>query len=291
MAIKTVGSNDAQNIKDVIQTKDGDQLNYDEVIVEKTVSEGIEHQPIVIAGDGSVSMNSPAGNGKTKKEFFVELINKLPYAEQVKTLNAVDKGTVDLMVLSFSGDDVYIEKKWAPLSVFEGISGIKDGSTTPLYKAIGESIQATRVLRHSHSGKGITCKRPQIFIFTDGMATDAENRAEAKRLCEKYASEENCRVKVHVILIPGAMTEDQKNAVTVDLMDLCKDITIVKVDDCVNGLPEAFKFLASSTVAGMSSVVGEDIKFKYDPDHLKVACNTQVLPDGTVITGKQGLWN
>jgi uncharacterized protein YegL len=290
MAIKTVGSNDAQNIKDVIQTKDGDQVMYDEDIVAETVSEGVEHQPIVISVDGSVSMNSPAGNGKTKKEVVVGLINNLPQAEQVQKLNAVEKGAVDTMVLSFSGNDVYVESKWEPLSVFEGISGIKDGSTTPLYKAIGEAIQASRVLRHSHSEKGVTCRRPQIFIFTDGMATDAENRAEAKKLCEKYASKENCRVKIHVVLIPGAMTEEQSTTVAADLIDLCDNIAVVKVDDCVNGLPAAFEFLTASAVVGVSSVVGDELKVKYDTNHMQFACNTQVQPGGTVITGTQDIW-
>ncbi|MBR2869741.1 MAG: hypothetical protein IKB88_11855 [Clostridia bacterium] len=288
-------TDDTQNIDELIQTKAGEIESYDTDIVKDLTSMGTAHQPFIVAIDASGSMTSDAGNGKSKLELCEELVNSLPQSEQVKKLTPVEMGAVDSMVLSFSGDEVLIHSKWMPLSIFEGISKIKPGTTTPLYKVICESIQASRVLRAQCSQEGIECRRPQIFIYTDGLATDSENRAEAKRLCEKYAEGEISKVKIFVVLVPGSMSDADINKVTSDILDLSDTITVMKAVDCVNGLPATFDFLASSVVVGASSAVGDVMNVKFDPSYIKVAGNTAVTTtgngQGTMITGKQISWS
>ncbi len=277
------------NFDDLIKTgEEGKIQAYDtEILPENLLSRGNAHQPVVIVGDGSGSMYRRFGNGRSKLLVCEDLINDLPNCEAMKQLSEVERGTVDMMVMSFSGDDVYVEAPWSPLSLFEGVS-LTAGGNTPFFKSVPASIQATRVMRKHYGEQGIECKRPQIFIYTDGAATDkGANYKKAKELCEKYAGK-NGKVKIFVILITGTMSEKAINRVTTDILSLSDNITVLRVDETKGGLPEAFKFLSSSVVVGASSSIGADMEVKFGPG-IKVAGNTEVK-DGKVVIGPQITW-
>lgn len=278
------------NIDDVINTQSGDIVSYNKDLTEKATERGLgtAHQPFIIAIDASGSMIALATDGKTKLDMCQELINSLPQSENIASLSDAEKDCVDMLVLSFSNNDVNIHSTWRPLSVFEGITPIHSGTTTPLYKAIIESIQASRVMRHSYSQNGIDCKRPQIFIYTDGLATDPENRAEAKKLCQLYTSKQSPKAKLFVVLVPGAMSEEQIQNVSQDLVDLCDDVTLIKVDDCKNGLPATFNFLSSSVVVGTSSSIGADMLVRYDKgNNGNMQFGNTPVSNGTAAIGRQ----
>ncbi len=278
-----------KNFDELVKTTDNGEIRaYDtELLPENLKSKGNAHQPFVICGDGSISMNGLCSNGKTKLQVCQEFINGLPNHAAVKALSEVERGTIDMMVMSFSGDDVYVNSPWTPLSLFEGVT-LTTGSTTPFYKALVNGIQATRVMRKHYSEQALGCKRPQIFVYTDGLATDREaNYAEAKRLCEEYAGVGG-KVKITVILITGEMSEDQINRVTADILSLSDNITVLRVDETKDGLPEAFEFLTSSIVVGASSSVGAEMEVLYGPG-VKVAGNTETK-DGKAKMGEQIIW-
>ncbi len=280
------------NIEELIKTGESGEIQAyaEEFVPEKLGAQGNAHQPFVVAIDASGSMSADAGNGKSKLQVCQELINSLPQSDNMKKLSEVERNTVDMLILSFSGDEVNVNAVWQPISLFEGVGSISYGTTTPFYKTVVNSIQATRVMRHSYGEKGVDCKRPQIFIYTDGLATDkSENYAEAKALCEKYA-EVDGKVKIFVVLIPGSMSEDEINRVCTEIISLSDNITVLKAEDCVNGLPATFNFISSSVVAGASSSVGDQLIAEYDPKYIKVAGNTPAN-NGSIITGTQIQWN
>ena len=105
-------------------------------------------------------------------------------------------------------------------------------------------------MKKSYVGKGIQCKRPQIFIITDGYSTDPKYNsavvAEAKQLCERYVDTK--KVALHVILLPGGATTDSKQ--------LSPNVKHYKVDDCAYGLPAIKDFINASIVAISSSHPG-----------------------------------
>lgn len=286
-------SETAVNINDVIDTNGTAIASYDDSLTENATERGLgfAHQPFIISIDTSGSMESDAGNGMSKLEACKALINNLPNSKGMRSLSVTDKDCVDMLVTSFHDNDVYINSNWRPLSMFEGINNMDSGSTTPLYKAIAESIQATRVMRHSYAQSGIECKRPQIFVYTDGLATDDENRAEAKKLCQEYAGKTANKVKLFVVLVPGSMSESQIQTVSNDLLDLCDNVTLIKIDDCTNGLPATFSFLTSSVVVGASSSIGADMFVRYDRNNNgnMMFANASVQ-DGKVSIGQQIAW-
>ena len=286
-------SEKAVNIENVIDSNGTSINSYDDILTEKATERGLgfAHQPFIISIDASGSMESDAGSGFSKLDECISLINNLPKSEGMQSLSATDKDCIDMLVTSFHDNDVYINSSWRPLSMFEGVGNIDSGSTTPLYKSIAESIQATRVMRHSYAQTGIECKRPQIFIYTDGLATDDENRAEAKKLCEEYASKAANKVKLFFVLVPGSMSERQIQAVSNDLLDLCDNATLIKIDDCVNGLPATFNFLTSSVIVSVVSSIGADMLVRYDKNNNgnMMFANASVQ-DGKVSIGQQIAW-
>lgn len=301
MAIETVG----KDFKDLVQVNEEGDLQYDtDIMADEIKSPGNDHQPVIAVFDNSISMSGDAGNGKTKSEIVVEQYNDIPNSEAVKGLNAVERNAVDMIALSFGGDGVKVLAPWMPMSVNEGIEKLNPTGLTPGYEALVNGIEASRVIRHRYAKEGVGCRRPQITMFTDGMWNDGNKtvtvtidgeektmtqKEYAKHMCTKYASIDAGKVKIFIILIPGAMTQEQIDYVTAECQSLCDNITVVLATDCVNGLPAAFQLLTASAVVGVSSTIGEEMKVKYDPEHLKVAGGTKVS-NGVMEIGPQITW-
>lgn len=300
MSMKTVG----QDFKELVNVSEDGELQYDtDIVDEELKSLGNDHQANITLLDNSVSMNGKTDNGKTKSEICVECYNDIPNSKAVKSLNAVERNSVDMLALSFGGDGIKVLSPWQPLSVNEGIDNLTPTGLTPGYEALINGIEASRVIRHHYANNGIGCRRPQITIFTDGMWNDGNKivtvtvegeektmtmKEYAKHMCTKYAGK-NGKVKIFVILIPGGMNQDQIDYVTSEICSLSDNITVIMATDCVNGLPAAFEFLAASTVVGVSSTVGEDMKVKYNNTYLKVAGGTEVN-NGEMNLGTQIVW-
>ena len=109
---------------------------------------------------------------------------------------------------------------------------------------------------------GTQCKRPQIFIITDGYSTDPKYNSnvvtEAKELCKKYV--DTNKVTLHVILLPGGITSDAKQ--------LSSNVKLYKVEDCAYGLPAVKDFINASIVAFSSSAPGMTAQVQV-PNELK----------------------
>lgn len=249
---------------------------------------GLPRQGNIIMVDGTTSMRKKAENGKSKLDICVECINKIPKTKAIKSLTPVERNRIDLMLLSFRGDDVKIEVPFGPLGLFNGVEKIKSGGSTSLYKAISTCINCAMDWSRRCATMGFATYKPQIAIYTDGGATDPENRELAKTLCRKYASAKNGKVKIFVILVPGSTSEKRVNEIASDILDLCDNITVIKADNCVEGLPATFDFFTGSIVAGVSSTVGEEMKVQYDFNKMKVLSNTPVN-NGYVSIGTQNI--
>lgn len=276
-----------KEMDELIRTGENGEIAYDtDILNDEFRALGTSHQPLIIACDNSGSTAADAGNGSSKLEMCCKYINGLRTCDTFAKLSAVDLNRIDVMTLSFEGSNVVLQSPWCPMSMYEGITELQPGGGTPLYKTMIEMVNASRVIRHRYAEQGIECNRPQAFIFTDGAATDMTMREEAKALLREYASKEGGKIKIFVVLVPGAMSEASVKQVTLDLIDLCDNITIIKAEDCVNGIPAAFEALASSVVVGASSSVGTEMIATYDPTILKVAKNTHVS-DGQMSIGTQ----
>ena len=285
MANGKIKFSETQRIEDVIDTT-GEQINeYEGSFVEEGAARGFSHQPFIVAVDSSGSMAASASGGaKTKLELCEELVNGLLNNAEMTRMSELEKDQVDMLVLSFGGDDVLVHTPWQPLSQFKGGVSFHAESTTPLYKTIAESIQASRVLRHAYGKQGIEVKRPQIFIYTDGLATDRANRPLANVLAKKYL--DHNRAKLFVVLVPGHMSEEDIQIVSNDLLSLSESIVLLRAKDCENGLPASFSFLASSVVVGQSSAIDDEMNVKYDTTYLGVD-SANVTAPGHVSLGKQ----
>ena len=246
---------------------------------------GLTHQSAVVLVDGSVSMRRKTENGKSKLEICVDCVNGITSSEAMRSLSPLELGRMDILTLSFRGDDVNVECPWTPMKLFGGVEKIKSGGGTPLYKAVAIGIKCAMDRVRDCVTRGISTRVTQIFIYTDGRAMDPEYRDVAKELCHKYAVKGG-KVKIFVVLVPGSMSEKTLKETTADILDLCDNITIIKADDCVNGLPATFDFLAASLVVGASSVVGDEMKVQYDMNNMKVLSNTPVN-NGFVSIGTQ----
>ena len=229
------------------------------------------HQPVVVAIDVSGSMSHKEnGQVKTNIEIAEEMVNQIG---QDPDLSDRYKRTADFCVMSFA-DRVITEFDWAPLTQYHGNIHLSAAGRTAFHDVVKQSLNAVRVMRRSYLGKDIECKRPQIFIITDGFSTDPEDNPEvvreAKQLCEKYV--ETKYVAVHVILLPGGKLTD--------VTELSDKIMLYKVDDCAYGLPAVKTFLNASLVAIVSSLVGTEPEVKL-PDELKTTRPIQQKKDGT----------
>jgi len=229
------------------------------------------HQPIVVAVDVSGSMDvTEDGQMKTNLKLAEDMVNQIGQDPELKEEY---KSTADLCVMTFA-DYVTTVQDWTPLSQYHGGITLTKMGVTAFHDVVKQALNAVHVMKRSYVGKGIQCKRPQIFIITDGYSTDPKYNsgvvAEAKQLCEKYV--DTNKVALHVILLPGGATTDSKQ--------LSPNVKHYKVDDCAYGLPAIKDFINASIVAVSSSNPGTDAQVPL-PDPIKTTQSVQKGSDGT----------
>ena len=228
------------------------------------------HQPMIVAVDVSTSMDfKEKGEQKTNLKLAEDMLNQIG---QDPDLKGEYKKTTDFCVMTFS-DDVTTEKDWTPLSEYHGGITLNKVGVTAFHNVVKQSLNAVRAIKGSYKTKGIQCKRPQIFIITDGYSTDPKYNsgvvAEAKELCEKYV--DTNKVALHVILLPGGTTSDAKQ--------LSSNAKLYKVDDCAYGLPAVKDFINASIVAFSSSAPGTTAQIQV-PDQLKTTQDVKKTSTG-----------
>lgn len=253
----------------------------------RTVTE--VHQPVVICIDTSGSMADEAkdGTGRTKYEVVEEQINALANLQE---LDDRTKSCVDICVLAFD-NEVRTIVNWRSLSDFHGGVTFDVQGCTALGDAVIEAIKKSRERRNQYDLAGIKCKRPQIFVFTDGVST--QDMKPAYQFSEDYLNKMDsttgkiiAKAKMYVTLIPPAVKPD-------DLIGFGKAVSILKVNECRNGLLEAFQFMQDSIVSA-SSVTGGEATTRV-PDHVQVYTGNgndefERNSDGRAITTQTDLW-
>ena len=222
---------------------------------------GAVHQPVVICIDTSGSMRDLAEDGRKKYEIVEEMINGLANMD----LNDYDKENTEICILVFD-DDVRTLVDWRSLASFEGGIKLDVAGCTSLGTAVITAIDKTRERRKVYYTQGIDSKRAQIFVYTDGVSTESLEAAYAR--AQEYLNRSKPSAKMYVTLIPPA-------ADPAELLGFGEAVTILKADDCVNGLPAAFKFMQASVVAASQSVVGSKTE--------------TVVPDGVKPLYRDGL--
>lgn len=206
------------------------------------------HQPIIVAVDNSASMQHIEDDSSVSNLQLAEnMVNQIGLDER---LSLADQQVTDFCVLNFH-DIVEVKQNWIPLSQYERNIKLSVGGCTAFYSAVTQSLLACKELFTVYkTTTGINCKRPQIFIFTDGFPTDDENADTAKQLCKRYLEGEHPECRLHVILMPGASSKAVKS--------LSSAIRIYALKDCTHGLPTALDFINSSVVTFSSTAIGAD---------------------------------
>lgn len=237
------------------------------------------HQPIAVVVDISGSMTTTeSGETKSNVKLAEELVNQIGLDP-----NMTDdyKSAADFLVMTFA-DNVIVQQDWIPLSQFARNIKLTAAGCTAFHDAVIQAINATRVRRNSYSATGIKCKRPQIFVFTDGCATDPERAAEAQTLCKEYVDEKR-KVTLHIILLPGASSKEAKA--------LCNNVKVYKIEDCTHGLPASLSFINSSLVEFSRLNPTDDNATLPLPDELKTtADNLTVDENGNRTVTDEEVW-
>lgn len=214
------------------------------------------HQPVVFCIDTSASMNDSAEDGRSKSQIVEEMINGLANMP----LSAYDKQNVDICVLVFD-DEVRTLIDWRSLASFDGGIELDVAGTTALGSAVLTAIEKTRERRAVYAQTGITCKRAQIFVYTDGVSTESLDAAYARS--QEYLNRDKPSAKMYITLIPPAADASE-------LKPFGDKVTILKAKDCINGLPAAFKFMEASVIASSVSALGDTTKTEIDSNTLDV---------------------
>ena len=212
------------------------------------------HQPVVFCIDTSGSMKDKAEDGRTKSQIVEEMINGIANM----SLSDYDKQNVDICVLVFD-DEVRTLVDWRPLASFDGGIELDVAGTTSLGSAVIKAIEKTRERRAVYAQTGMQCKRAQIFVYTDGVSTESLDDAYA--LSQEYLNrgEPKPSAKMYITLIPPAADASE-------LKPFGDKVTILRANDCVNGLPAAFKFMEASVVASSVSALGDTTKVEIPED-------------------------
>lgn len=240
------------------------------------------HQPVIVAVDVSGSMDhTEAGQTKSNLQLAEEMINQIG---QDPDLKDEYKLTADICVMTFA-DYVTTAQDWIPLSQYHGGISLTKMGVTAFHDVVKQSLNAVHVMKNSYAGRGIRCKRPQIFIITDGYSTDPKYNqsvvSEAEALCKKYV--DTNKVAMHVILLPGGSTADSKA--------LSSKVMHYKVEDCAYGLPAIKTFINASIVAVSSSNPGTSAQVKL-PEALKTTQSVKKTSDGSrVVSQDVETWN
>lgn len=234
--------------------------------------EQLTHQPFVVAVDVSGSMNHVEdGQTKSNLQLAEELVNRIGHDSRITDLQ---KRAVDLCIMTFE-QTVVTELDWTPLSEYSGGITLKSGNTTAFHDAVKQAMNAVRSMKANYQRNGIQCKRPQIYVITDGYSTDPRDNPavveEAKKLCRYYLEGESPKVTLNVIYLPGGSTTDARA--------LSQKVNLYKVDDCKEGLPAIEKFINASIVAFSSSSPGETARIEL-PAEIKTTTPTKRGPDG-----------
>lgn len=198
--------------------------------VERPRETSLVHQPVVICIDTSGSMNDKSEDGRTKAEIVEEMLNSLANLD----LPESDKAAVDICILVFD-DECRTLVEWRPLTYFEGGLKLDVAGCTALGSAVIKAIDKTRERRRTYDVEGISSKRAQIFLYTDGVST--EDMTAAYQRAEEYLNREKPSAKMYAILIPPA--RDPK-----ELAGLGKNVAILAAKDCINGIPATFPVYA-----------------------------------------------
>ena len=237
------------------------------------------HQPIAIVVDISSSMaHTESGEKKSNVKLAEDLVNQIGLDPD---MTDDYKSAADFLIITFA-DNVIVQQDWIPLSQFSRNIKLNAAGCTAFHDAIIQVINATRVRKNSYSETGIKCRRPQVFVFTDGCATDPEKAAEAQALCKEYVDEKR-RVTLHIILLPGASSKEAKA--------LCKNVKVYKVEDCSHGLPASLSFINSSLVEFSTLTPTEHNATLPLPDELKTAeDNLTVDKDGNRTVTDEKVW-
>ena len=216
------------------------------------------HQPIIVAVDNSGSMQHvESGNTITNLQLAEDMVNQIGLDEH---LLLSDQQVTDFCVLNFH-DRVEVTQNWIPLSMYERKVRLSNGGCTAFYSAVIQSLLACKELFTVYkTTNGISCKRPQIFIFTDGYPTDDENFDEAQKLCQHYLDGEHPKCRLHVILMPGASSKAE--------MSLSSEIRTYAIKDCKHGLPASLDFINSSIVTFSSTAVGAEYQLTMDAKNI-----------------------
>lgn len=241
-----------------------------------------QHQPLLVAMDVSGSMDfTEQGQTKTNVQLAEEMVNQIGEDPMLKD---VYKRTADICIMTFA-DNVDTVCDWQPLSQYHGGLHFSAMGRTAFHDVVKQALNAVRVMKSSYASQGIDCKRPQVFIITDGYSTDPKDNPavvdEAKALCAKYI--DTGKVAMHVILLPGGSTSDSKA--------LSSNIKHYKVEDCTYGLPAAGTFINASIVGFSSSSPGMTVKTEL-PEAMKTTEAVQRNASGTrVVSQDVEIWN
>lgn len=224
------------------------------------------HQPIVVVVDNSGSMLSvESGETRSNLRIAEAMINEIGTDTN---LPLMEQQTVDFCVLNFH-DRVEVKQNWIPLSQYERNVKLENGGCTCFYDAVVQSLYACKALFEKYKEIGISCKRPQIYLFTDGYPTDSENAEAAKQLCQHYLEGEHPKCRLHVILLPGASDKAAKA--------LSKEVRTYAIKDCRHGLPTALTFINSSIVTFSSNAVGNQFSLQMDARYMVPAASQGIV--------------
>lgn len=216
-----------------------------------TEARAVTHQPFLVAMDVSGSMDhTEPGEAKKNFQLAEEMVNQIGKDPELEGY----KRTIDVCIMTFA-DQVETVCDWQPLSQYRGGLNFSAAGRTAFHDVVKQSINAVRAMKDSYAVQGVPCKRPQIFIITDGYSTDPEDNPdvvnEAMELCQKYVDKKG-HIAMHVILLPGGTTKDAKG--------LANAIKLYKVEDCAYGLPAVGQFINASIVNFSSAGLGATVK-------------------------------
>lgn len=228
-----------KDFNEILPYKEDDEIIHFE-------DQQLVHQPVLIAVDSSSSMkNRETLSGRENIELANDLLVQIGSDPD---FTEADKKTTDICLMSFSNGVTEI-LSWQPLSLYEGSAHIYAHGSTALHSTVCKALEAVHDLKASYALSGIQCKRPQIFIFTDGYSTDsADVREKAREMCRKYVDSK--KVTLNFILLPGSGTEDAK--------ELSPMVKLYRAEDCTHGLPACAEFINASIVAFSSSAPGSE---------------------------------
>lgn len=250
----------------------------------ESANQGDIHQPVVICIDTSGSMSDDprkgailAEDGRAKAKIVEEMVNSLVNID----LSENEKASIDICIMVFD-DDCRVIQDWIPLSWFNGDIRLDDvAGCTALGTAVIDCIDATRAIRRSYNRTGITARRAQIFLYTDGETT--ENMDAATRKVREYLDRDRPSAKMYAILMPPASNPK-------DFVAMSNKITVLRAADCVHGIPKSFKFLKDSIVAWSSSSPTDSVKVPMRKEPGDTGRELAVLPGSGGVKKENGVF-